>query len=140
MQVRAKKPSTTLGMPARTSRIGLSTARTRGLGVLGQVDGGAQAERAATTMAMPVTMRLPTSSVLMLVAAAAGEPAVGPNTRDQLDLADERPSLAEQRDRRCRALISDRERRGREEEPPHDRARVRWRRGSPAEVGRRRIA
>ena len=31
MNVRAKKPRTTLGMPARTSRTGLTTHRTRGL-------------------------------------------------------------------------------------------------------------
>ena len=42
---RAKKPSTTLGMPASISRIGFSIRRSRGLGVLGQVDRGAQAER-----------------------------------------------------------------------------------------------
>ncbi len=31
MNVRAKKPRTTLGMPARISRIGLTVPRTRGL-------------------------------------------------------------------------------------------------------------
>ena len=31
MNVRAKKPRTTLGMPARISRIGLTMPRTRGL-------------------------------------------------------------------------------------------------------------
>ena len=31
MKVRAKKPSTTLGMPARISRIGFTVRRTRGL-------------------------------------------------------------------------------------------------------------
>ena len=45
IQVRAKKPRTTLGIEARISRIGLRRRRTRGAGVLGEVDPGSEPER-----------------------------------------------------------------------------------------------
>ena len=45
IQVRAKKPRTTLGMPARISRIGLTVDRDLRTGVLGQVDRAGEADR-----------------------------------------------------------------------------------------------
>ncbi len=41
----AKKPSTTVGMPARISRIGLANARKRGVAYSDKIDRGEEAER-----------------------------------------------------------------------------------------------
>ena len=66
INVSAKKPSTTLGMPARISRIGLMVARARGRGVLGEVDRATPARSGvAMSIAITVTMSVPMRSVVM---------------------------------------------------------------------------
>ncbi len=65
MNVRAKNPRTTLGMPARTSRMGLRMRRTRGRAYSDRYTAAPRPRGAATSMATKVTTRLPMKIVLM---------------------------------------------------------------------------
>ena len=62
---RAKKPRTTLGIPARISKMGLSVRRTRGRAYSDRKMAAPKPSGAATIMAIPVTIKLATISVLM---------------------------------------------------------------------------
>ena len=61
MNWRAKKPTMTVGMPARISSVGLSTPGP-GAGVLGQVDRGQHAEGRPTAIDPKPIIRVPFSS------------------------------------------------------------------------------
>ena len=65
IQVSAKKPSTTEGMPARISSAGFSQARVLRLAYSARYTAAPSPRGPATTMAMPVTIREGTTMVGM---------------------------------------------------------------------------
>ena len=89
MKLIAKKPSTTLGTPAITSRIGLRKRRTLGLAYSERYTAAPNPSGMATNMAIPVTMKVPTIRVLMSKLPRTREPAPRPqlgfvNLREEL--------------------------------------------------------
>ena len=79
--VSAKKPSTTLGIAARISRIGLTVRRTRGVAYSARKIAAPRPSGAATSIAMTAMTNVPAMSDGEVVAVGARPPRAGEERR-----------------------------------------------------------